>query len=294
MDRKLGFLFLFLLLFSVASFAESNSLCQRNEQILFSCPTKNEKIISLCASENLSATTGYLQYRFGKKNNIELYYPEREIPPGKAFTGRSQMFSGGGGIYLRFSKNNYDYIIYSGIGKGWEINGLILLKNLTFLSYFPCTMHPISQISPEQLTTLNIPMDPANKEFFPGDIPQNKTETLRRFDLSSEELKKIQTCYENAVTTVAMKACAQSEYVFYNNLLNRRYNTLLNLLSQTNQNLLITTQKAWLDYRKKECDFEGLQNEGGTLESLSVIECYTKHNKERISELNEFIKIYQN
>lgn len=291
MNKKTGFLLIFLSLFVAVSFAETNSLCQRNEQVLFSCPTKNAKIISLCASENLSSTSGYLQYRFGKKNNIELYYPEDKVPPKKAFTGRSQMFSGGGGIYLRFTKNNYDYITYSGLGKGWEINGLILLKNLTFLSYFPCTEQPISQMTPQLLTSLDIPLDPDNKEFFPGDIPQNKTEAL---DSSSKELKIIQTCYENAVTTVAMKACANSEYTFYENLLNRRYNTLLHLVPQTNQNLLIATQKAWLDYRKKECDFEGLQNEGGTLESLSVIECYTKHNKERINELDDFIKIYQN
>ncbi len=281
-------------MFVVVSFAETNSLCQRNEQVLFSCPTKNAKIISLCASENLSSTNGYLQYRFGKKNNIELYYPEDKVLPKKAFTGRSQMFSGGGGIYLRFTKNNYDYITYSGIGKGWELNGLILLKNLTFLSYFPCTEQPISQMSPQLLTSLDIPRDPDNKEFFPGDIPQNKTEVLSHVDSSSNELKIIQTCYENAVTTVAMKACANNEYTFYENLLNRRYNTLLHLVPQTNQNLLIATQKAWLEYRKKECDFEGLQNEGGTLESLSVIECYTKHNKERINELDDFIKIYQN
>ncbi|STX47260.1 Uncharacterized protein conserved in bacteria [Legionella hackeliae] len=279
---------------STPVFAETASLCQSNEQVVFSCPTKNSKTISLCASEDLSAATGTIQYRFGKKNNIELFYPSKKIPPSEAFMGRSQMFSGGGGIYLRFGKNNFDYIIYSGIGKGWDVNGLILLKNSKFLSYFPCIEKPVIQITPEQLTSLNIPLDPDNKEFFPGDIPQNKTETSARLDTSSDELKKIQTCYDNAVTTIAMKACANDEYTLYDNLLNKRYNVLLNLLPQANQGLLIDTQKAWLNYRKKECDFEGLQNEGGTLQSLSVIECYTKHNKERIGELNDFIKIYQN
>lgn len=188
MNKKNIVLLSFLLPFALNSATENNSLCRSNEQTLFTCPTKSNKIASICASKNLSATSGYMQYRFGQPQNIELSYPSEQTPPNKAFMGRSQMFSGGGGIYLRFSKNNDDYILYSGIGKGWEINGIILLQNGKFISYIPCINQPISEITPQQLENLNIPHDPDNQEFFPGDIPQNKT--AARLNQSTEELKK--------------------------------------------------------------------------------------------------------
>lgn len=152
--------------------ASNNSLCQAEETILFSCMTKQNKIISLCASKGLSATNGYIQYRFGKKDAIELIYPTNQtMPASKAFQGRAQMFSGGGGIYLRFKNKAYDYLIYEGIGKGWTVSGLILLKNSKFLTYFACSNKAIAEITPDLLNQLDIPQDSDENEFFPADIP---------------------------------------------------------------------------------------------------------------------------
>ena len=53
------------------------SLCKANEQIFFNCTVKGGKIISLCASKQLTAKTGYLQYRFGKIGAPELQFPEK-------------------------------------------------------------------------------------------------------------------------------------------------------------------------------------------------------------------------
>ncbi|WED44470.1 lysozyme inhibitor LprI family protein [Legionella cardiaca] len=299
MNKKNTLLSTFLAFFlPLVSFAENNSLCQNDEQILFTCLTKNNKTISVCASKNLSATSGYMQYRFGQKDNIEMSYPSSKVPANKAFTGRAQMFSGGGGTYLRFNKNDYDYILYTGIGKGWEVNGLIVLKDANFVSYFSCNHQPVSQITPQELEDLKIPLDPDNREFFPGDIPSvNKRASRGGVNLNSnsnEALERIKACYDKVASPAELRTCANNEYTFYDNMLNKRYNTLLGLLSQTKQNLLIDTQKAWLVYRKKECDFESLQNEEGTLQPLSLLECYTSLNKKRIAQLNDFIKLYQN
>ena len=56
---------------------QPNSLCARDERIIFSCPVKKPaKIVSLCASKNLSADQGYLQYRSGRPGKIELEFPK--------------------------------------------------------------------------------------------------------------------------------------------------------------------------------------------------------------------------
>ena len=54
-----------------------NSLCAMDEQIIFSCAVRRPaKIVSLCASGDLTKEHGYLQYRFGLPAKIELEFPK--------------------------------------------------------------------------------------------------------------------------------------------------------------------------------------------------------------------------
>jgi heat shock protein HslJ len=56
---------------------QANSLCDKSEQIIFSCRLQRPaKIVSLCASTDLEKEQGYLQYRFGLPRQIELEFPE--------------------------------------------------------------------------------------------------------------------------------------------------------------------------------------------------------------------------
>lgn len=56
---------------------QPNTLCAKDERVIFSCPIKRPaKIVSVCASKNLTADQGYLQYRFGLPGKIELEYPK--------------------------------------------------------------------------------------------------------------------------------------------------------------------------------------------------------------------------
>jgi hypothetical protein len=70
-----------LVLLAVAPFsalaASPATLCQPDEQVLFSCHVKyKDRIVSLCGSKDLAAAKGYLQYRFGAPDKIELQYPD--------------------------------------------------------------------------------------------------------------------------------------------------------------------------------------------------------------------------
>jgi hypothetical protein len=56
---------------------QPNSLCATDERVIFACLLKQPaKIVSVCASKNLTSENGYLQYRFGLPGKIELEFPK--------------------------------------------------------------------------------------------------------------------------------------------------------------------------------------------------------------------------
>jgi hypothetical protein len=98
------------------------SHCTASETIVFSC-VAGSKVISVCAAKGTTANTGYLQYRFGKTGaKPELSLPAAKTLPGKAATGESLPFAGGGGSWLRFRNGANAYVVYTGIGR-WGKNG---------------------------------------------------------------------------------------------------------------------------------------------------------------------------
>lgn len=71
---------------SQTSALQVGTLCAKNERVIFSCPIKRPpKIVSLCASKDLTSDRGYLQYRFGLPEKIELEFPKER-------TGTQQKF----------------------------------------------------------------------------------------------------------------------------------------------------------------------------------------------------------
>ena len=71
-------LFVALIALTTNVFAEedNNSLCEIDEQVIFTCQVNSGKIISYCASNDLNNHDGYVQYRFGLKRDIELTLPD--------------------------------------------------------------------------------------------------------------------------------------------------------------------------------------------------------------------------
>jgi len=57
--------------------AETKTLCAADEHVIFSCVLRQPaKIVSMCASKDLTNEKGYLQYRFGMPEKIELKFPQ--------------------------------------------------------------------------------------------------------------------------------------------------------------------------------------------------------------------------
>ena len=82
---------------SQSSPLQTNTLCAKDERIIFSCPVKRPaKIVSVCASKDLASDHGYLQYRFGLPGKIELEFP-------KDRTGTQQKFQ-----YTHYFRAQFD------------------------------------------------------------------------------------------------------------------------------------------------------------------------------------------
>jgi hypothetical protein len=63
----------------------AKSLCTGIEQTIWTCSTGKNKIASVCASKDLAADIGYVQYRFGMAEKIELEFPKERKDSAKKF-----------------------------------------------------------------------------------------------------------------------------------------------------------------------------------------------------------------
>jgi hypothetical protein len=121
-------IYISLLACSTAHAAERASLCKPDEYAVFSCNV-GAKLVSLCASSDLSENAGSLFYRFGKKTHIEMVSPDNDKHPKMNFARGVTMYaSGGGGDFIQFVRGLYTYIVYAEIGKGLDKEGVRVEK----------------------------------------------------------------------------------------------------------------------------------------------------------------------
>ena len=147
----------------------TESLCDVQEQVIFSC-SLGKKMVSVCASNDFSASKGYLQYRFGQKGALELVFPDlTESAPASLFVqARTLMFAGGGGGYLRFINGQHHYIVYAAIGKGWGAkDGVAVEKNNQLIAKLECQDVPVSKLSEDFFTRTGLLAD-QNEFQIPG------------------------------------------------------------------------------------------------------------------------------
>ena len=140
--KLLGPLSFFVLCALVNTAHASPSLCLSEETVIFSCSVK-KKILSLCATSDISSESGHLTYRFGMPEKLpELVYPSSNVKPIEAF--RYGFSSGAKGVSERvsFKVNSYTYTIYSdNYAFGGQSNGagLVVEKLSQRLTLLQCS-----------------------------------------------------------------------------------------------------------------------------------------------------------
>ncbi len=137
------------------------SHCFSNEQIIFSCTTHSNQLISICAPQNTNPKQGYMQYRFGSPGYFpEFIYPSNHDSAQKFFYSGNLTYSGGGGAYLKFMNAGYTYVVYTGIGRGWEQEGLVISDGIDEIASYTCKGPWTSEIGPDLFSHLSLKTDP--------------------------------------------------------------------------------------------------------------------------------------
>ena len=104
---------------------EAAALCLDKKSVVFACKTTDNRLVAVCGTTDNPRMTFHTMTA-GKKDTL-LSLP-RNATDSKSVSVGSMMYAGGGGSYIRFKDGDKDYVIYSGIGKGWEQAGLSILK----------------------------------------------------------------------------------------------------------------------------------------------------------------------
>lgn len=138
-------------------YSDVPSHCFPNEKIIFSCNTNSNKVISMCSSKNRSRNSGYLQYRFGDLASFPEYvFPMNHDKASKFFYSGNLTYSGGGGAYLKFINGSYSYVVYTGIGKGWSKQGMVIQEGDDEIARYACKGTWQSDIGPELFNQLGL------------------------------------------------------------------------------------------------------------------------------------------
>jgi len=121
-QRVVVSMILILFLMWVSPFSSSHStaasppittLCAKGEKVVFSCSFNTSgKIVSLCSSQKLTKTAGYIQYRFGTTSKVELEYPNQRVETQKAFEYSHYFRYQVDRIGISFSTNGYTYNLF--------------------------------------------------------------------------------------------------------------------------------------------------------------------------------------
>src|SRR5438270_9867752 len=104
---------------------QTGTLCEKGERVIFSCPVKRPaKIVSLCASKDLTSERGYLQYRFGLPGKIELEFPRERTGTQTKFQYTHYFRAQFDLTEITFNINGYEYQVtddYNGEEKPAQI-----------------------------------------------------------------------------------------------------------------------------------------------------------------------------
>lgn len=93
--------------FSTETATAANSLCKTNEKVLFNCQMASaDKTLSVCASDDLTNNSGYLQYRYGSDaNTIDMRFPKDRSTSQSVFSYSTQGLS--------FNNGSIKYRVYT-------------------------------------------------------------------------------------------------------------------------------------------------------------------------------------
>jgi hypothetical protein len=142
------------------------SLCNANEEVLFTCMSGRTKVVSVCASPDATAMSGRLSYRFGRLGSApSLTYPTKLIPPQEAFKFAQDCSAKGCTEQLAFSVGEFRYTVYSehygGFAEPSQDAGVVVERDGREVADIRCT-DPLAPADMYLIGTSTAPGSPAS------------------------------------------------------------------------------------------------------------------------------------
>ena len=128
--RNLAVVALVFLASLFAPMATAQTHCSAAERSIFSCEI-GRKVLSLCSSPDLDESKGWLQYRFGALDKLDLVFPEKPEHPKKHFRSVRNYSSAEQVLIqeLGFKKGSTGYTVYREETKGKKEAGVYVTVN---------------------------------------------------------------------------------------------------------------------------------------------------------------------
>lgn len=131
-----------LLATSLCAFAESPNLCTEKEDPMFACPLENKKLVSVCALVDSTQKSGYgyLVYRYGTKEKIDLSFPEKpmEFRRLTTFDETVDYKPMDDGQFVRFMNGKISYVVYVAAVHNTDSAGVAVFDGYKLLSNIKC------------------------------------------------------------------------------------------------------------------------------------------------------------
>ncbi|MGV8938097.1 MAG: lysozyme inhibitor LprI family protein [Allorhizobium sp.] len=109
---------------------------------------------------------------------------------------------------------------------------------------------------------------------------------------------------DNAMTQQDMNICAYKDDAAADAELNVQYKLTKKAMAEIDANLddqmkgaakaLLAAQRAWIAYRDAECEAQGFQARGGSMEPMLVANCEATLSRQRTTELKELANGLEN
>lgn len=111
------------------------------------------------------------------------------------------------------------------------------------------------------------------------------------FVLASTAALLAQECDRNDESQSGMNICAQEDYEKADAALNKVYGKVVGALSDDAhaKDLLKKSQRAWIAFRDAECDFQTVDNEGGTIYPMVYVGCQQSLTEARTKQLQSVL-----
>jgi hypothetical protein len=129
-----------------ASEVQGTSLCNSNEDVVFSCTLKNKKSVSICRAKRASGDL--LTYRFGKPKAVEMEYSD-VTGPTSTFRYESYFRYQVNYFDLSFERDGHTYLVY----RKWDEENPVAQFGLDVS--FPSNRKPLRMVCAAEINDEN-------------------------------------------------------------------------------------------------------------------------------------------